>query len=296
MKVFLLSSFARGDYGNLIYLAFRDIGCKVFPFDYRKQLELFGEDEMNYRLAKSVLAWEPDVLFATKAEWVRRKTIELLPCRKILWFPDVETRYARFEIIRKAFDEVYTMLEGRGIPTLYPAAYPPVHREVKLEGKELWMYRTDCVFVGTAHLRRVKQFRELVKGLNVRMKVWGNGWPKDFPYYAGGPRYFTELSKAISGGKVSINFHYNWPNTPNIRAFEVTACKRCLISEEGKGLNECFEPGKEYVPFETVDEARKLVRYYIRHKEQRKRIAEKGYKRCMQDHLLTKRLRRLLKK
>jgi len=295
MKIFLLSSFSFGEYGVLVYYALRDLGHQVFAFDYRKTLAQFGEEEMNYRFIKSALAWEPDVLFAIKAEWMRKNVLDLLSCRKILWFPDAGTRYARFEQIKDSFDEVYMTEFGRGYDTLYPGAYPPVHREVELKGDDLWKYKTDCVFVGTAHPQRIKSFRKLINGLSVRMKIWGNGWPEDFPYYAGGPKYFLELSKAISGAKVVINFHYDWPYTPSIRAFEVTACKRCYISEEGEGLNNCFEPNKEYVLFNTIEEAREKIKYYLEHDDERERIAENGYKRCMRDHLLTKRLEGVLR-
>ena len=291
MKVLLVCSFQPGGFGRLIYWTLKRIGVDVLAFDNKLNYFRYGR-KMNRMLWRWVEAWTPDVLLVFKGVGVEPSVVGKMRCsRKILWFPDEPYRYAFYERLAAAFDEVYNFLFGCGAEMLAPAIYPPVHREVKLKGEEKWRFSCDCVFVGTGHPRRRKQIRELMHGLKVKMKIWGNDWPAEFK--AGPPQYYLNLSKAISGAKVVFNTHYA-EHTPNQRCFEATACRRLLISDSSEGLEKCFKPGREFIPYSSIREAWELIEFYVENEEERNRIAEAGWKRCLRDHTLEKRLREIL--
>ena len=59
-------------------------------------------------------------------------------------------------------------------------------------------------------------------------------------------------------------------------------------------LSELFEPGKELVCFETREDLREKIRYYLSHPDERMRIALNGQKRAREDHTYQKRMSQAL--
>lgn len=64
----------------------------------------------------------------------------------------------------------------------------------------------------------------------------------------------------------------------NMRLWEALSTGSFLITENVYGLSDMFENGKHLVTYKTVDEAMDKIRYYLKHDEEREKIAQDGMK------------------
>ena len=94
-----------------------------------------------------------------------------------------------------------------------------------------------------------------------------------------------DYANTIRRSKISLNFclHTGEP-FPQVkgRAFEVTACRTLLIEDEGTETMRFFDEGKDFVMVRSKEEMLEKINYYLRHDEERERIAESGCKKTNQ--------------
>jgi spore maturation protein CgeB len=108
--------------------------------------------------------------------------------------------------------------------------------------------------------------------------------------------YWTKAPEVFRRSAVNLNF-----TIPNIRTglplriYDVLAARGFLMTDYRAELAEQFEIGKELVCFESIPELEEKCAYYLKHEEERKKIAEKGYERVNKDHRIGKRLEVLLR-
>ena len=84
-------------------------------------------------------------------------------------------------------------------------------------------------------------------------------------------------------------------NGMNKRIFEATGCGAFVLVKYRHALDELYEVGKEVVAYTSYDDLIKKIDYYLEHDEERKKIAEAGYKRAHKDHTLEIRLKSMFK-
>jgi spore maturation protein CgeB len=68
-----------------------------------------------------------------------------------------------------------------------------------------------------------------------------------------------------------------WPG-PNMRTFEQAACGAFSLTTRTPALLEIFTEGKNVECFDTVEEARDKIRFYLSHESERLRIASAARK------------------
>jgi spore maturation protein CgeB len=108
--------------------------------------------------------------------------------------------------------------------------------------------------------------------------------------------YWTKAPEVFRRSAVNLNF-----TIPNIRTglplriYDVLAARGFLMTDYRAELAEQFEIGKELVCYESIPELEEKCAYYLKHEEERKKIAENGYERVNKDHRIGKRLEVLLR-
>jgi spore maturation protein CgeB len=146
---------------------------------------------------------------------------------------------------------------------------------------------------------RAKILEPLVAKYNV--KLWGPSMPLwlNSPVkkaYQG--RSVTELekSKAFNAGKIVLNTTQGAVSGVNQRFFEIAGCGGFQIFENNdtKAVDELLTIGKEVIVFDTVKDLMEKVDYYLRHPEERKKIADAAYERAHREHTFQKRLETML--
>ena len=68
------------------------------------------------------------------------------------------------------------------------------------------------------------------------------------------------------------------------RVFEVPACGGFLLTQPAEDLDTYFKPGQDCATFESVDDLVDQVRYYLKHDDERRAIAQRGYERTLAEH------------
>jgi spore maturation protein CgeB len=104
-------------------------------------------------------------------------------------------------------------------------------------------------------------------------------------------RYLKEIKRGLN----AVLAHQPKQNEQvKARNFEISGCGGFQLSQYALGLEDYFIPGKEIALFSTIDELERQIVYYLGHEDQRKRIAEEGYKRA-QGHTYENRFREIFK-
>lgn len=203
--------------------------------------------------------------------------------------------------------DAYSALD---LPLVYmPLGYcDEVHRPLRSSGPE---WNCDIGFLGGWEPRREEHIRQLLVG-GLDVKIWGGYW--DFlvdgqwslrrqiilaqlagegPFrirrdaliagaWRGGEVYADDYARALSGAKIGLGFlRTTWPDQHTTRSFEIPACGSMLLADRTDEHAELFREGAEAEFFSTPDELADKAAYYVRHDEERARIARAGYDRCI---------------
>jgi spore maturation protein CgeB len=147
--------------------------------------------------------------------------------------------------------------------------------------------------------RQVLVRRLLAKGIDVRL--YGGSLPKwvhpDIRRRHTG-RYIVheEKSRVFGAGMACLNsMQIAEGNSLNCRAFEIAGAGGLQLIEYRPIISECFEPGKEVLTFDTLDELLSHVERARRYPSEMKVIREAGAKRALAEHTYRHRLEKIFK-
>ena len=114
----------------------------------------------------------------------------------------------------------------------------------------------------------------------------------NFKENIGKPNFGLNYYKNINNSKISLNIHTEsmGDTAGNIRLFEVTGMKSCLLTENYDNLNKIFQPDKEIVTYNNLDDLYEKIKYLCSNKKVAQQIAEAGHLRTKKDHTDIKRI------
>jgi hypothetical protein len=218
----------------------------------------------------------------------REKEIEVIGMNEIQHFFTVEGAFADYL-------NSQTQVQGHYLPA------GVILRDCFIETPEP-NFPYDVVFTGSYNYHpewpyRPKLLDFLKRTYGARYHRWGHPG-RDLgssPYVMG-----TELNKIYSSAKVVVadtlcldfKKEYYFSN----RVFEQTGKGAFVIHPYIKGLEDCFELGKEIVtyPYDNFAELNMIIDHYISHPEEREAIRKAGHERTKRDHTFTNRLQEML--
>ncbi|MBI5153126.1 MAG: glycosyltransferase [Parcubacteria group bacterium] len=185
----------------------------------------------------------------------------------------------------------------------------------------------DVTFVGQPHSDR-KMVAEKIKSAGIHLQCWGNGWPEGRASQEEMIRIFSEsrinlnLTKGSGAidikqiAKIFLNRRTDnsygvqsptmWVNNAKSlwnkrreqikgRNFEIPGCGGFLLTADADNLGDYYIDGKEIVIFKGVPDLIEKARYYLKHEDERARIAVAGYERTVREHTYKKRFQELLR-
>jgi spore maturation protein CgeB len=171
------------------------------------------------------------------------------------------------------------------------AALSSIEKQLAFETAITWeatrRYRNRCI-------REILPFNPLIVGdkywkISLRHDPSTWRWHPELNYYQDLP-YFYPCS--------AVNFNctsMQMKGAVNQRVFDVPACGGFLITDHRRQMDQLFEPGREVVAYAEPGEIQGLLRYYLRHPSERRRISQAARKRVLQEHTYDLRLTSLLK-
>lgn len=105
-----------------------------------------------------------------------------------------------------------------------------------------------------------------------------------------------QVNKLYNDSDICLNLHRDdWSHCGiNPRTFEIAGSGSFQICDHLSGIENMFLPEKEIVLFKTPEEASDKFRYYLEHPEERRKVAETGFKRASCEHRYIDRFRKML--
>lgn len=108
--------------------------------------------------------------------------------------------------------------------------------------------------------------------------------------------YYNEMPYVFRNSKINLNITLRSIKTGiPLRAWDIMGNGGFLLTNYQAELLDYFEPGKDFVYYEDMDDLREKVSYYLNHEEERKKIAENAMEKACREHDLTSRIFEMLK-
>jgi spore maturation protein CgeB len=137
---------------------------------------------------------------------------------------------------------------------------------------------------------------------NVEVDLYGRrlaNWVDDRVKKVHTGKYITreQKSKAFGEGLACLNStNMREGNSMNCRAFEIAGAGGLQIMEQRSIISECFEPKKEILVFDSIEELLQHIDFAKNYPKEAKLIRDAGYKRALSEHTYEKRLNYILSK
>jgi spore maturation protein CgeB len=154
----------------------------------------------------------------------------------------------------------------------------------------------DVTFVGQAHGDR-RQVIAALQRAGVSVAAWGGGWENGRLSQEAMIGVFNQsrinlnLSNTYRRGKFLAWRHRR--DQIKGRNFEIPGCGGFQLSGAADNLEAYFRPDEEIVLFRSRSELLENIHHYLRHEEERARIARAGYERTLREHTYEKRFNEL---
>lgn len=164
----------------------------------------------------------------------------------------------------------------------------------------------SITFVGSfanVHQKFVPVFEEVARNFGEKFLIWGYGIENTkseiLKKHYQGEAFGLEMYNILYNSKIVLNRHgevsisQNYAN--NMRLYEATGVGTFLITDYKDNLNELFQIGEEVEVYRDADELVSKISFYLENDEKRKKIAEAGQKRTLNEHTYENRMKELLK-
>lgn len=296
--------------GKLKVDALRSLGHDVYLFDDRKPrnpalqklpaqlrdklkrvflpLNFADIRAMNRELVEYVDEISPDLLIVDKGNTIHLDTIRAIRSRGVItanWFPDnlnhwpwMKKAAATYNYFFHFDSAVVQLLCAAGFPNCYHIPFgccSKLHRIVSVDKKDDF---AEVCFVGAYSSDR----EELLSNLcNYGLKIFGyKQWSKSSlrKFYCGVMTNDDALVELYNRSKIVVNKHYEYTGSgANVRTFEVLGCGAFQLVDNQKDIVSMFKDGEDLVMYKDGNDLKQKVGYYLKNKNERKRIALNGY-------------------
>jgi len=282
-----------------VYLTLKEMGYEVELFDFMTIFQEEGKMKMNELLWHTVNSYKPDlVFFALFEEQFDKRTIlrisEETPSITLNWFADDDWRFHIFSkywapsfnfctTTHRESLQNYLQLGYDNIVMTQWAANDAIYKNLNTAEKDI-----DVSFVGAAHGNR-KYCLKYLENNGIHVECFGNGWKN-------GRINQDEVVRVFNRSKINLNFSASSVGlTSQIkgRVFEIPLSGGFMLTEFAPHLDQYLTPGKEVAVFESLPDLANKIRYFLLHDEERRRIANAGYRRSLAEHTYKQRFNKI---
>jgi len=177
---------------------------------------------------------------------------------------------------------------------------PRTHRPLPVTPADRLRFGGLAGFIGTWEPARSASLQQLASA-GVPVRVWGNGWehhrrPHPNLHIEGRALYGDDYALAICAFDINLCFLRKLNrDVQTQRSVEIPACGAFMLAERTDEHRALFEERCEAAYFANDRELVDATHYYLRHPNERQRIAAAGRGRCLRDgYSYTARLRVML--
>lgn len=277
----------------------------------------YYQKKYNKHVLQECLACKPDVFLVFNESKLYPDTIknirEQVKCRMVCiigddpwdsarWITDFPHSLKYFDIIFNA-EPVWNINIKKVAPQakIYwhcggfdPEMHFPVDKKT-MSHADIERFTCDISFTGSSYGPKAEgAYRSDILSYltNFDLKIWGDDdWPYRFKYlpqlkakYQGTRLSYEELRKLYTLSTINLNLPAPQVLTSfQPRIFEIAAVKGFQIADNRPLLRKLFIE-EELVAFDTIDELRAKINYYLSHENERREIVEKLYKKVIENY------------
>lgn len=107
--------------------------------------------------------------------------------------------------------------------------------------------------------------------------------------------YYKQMPQIFRQSKINLNITLRSIKSGiPLRAFDIMGCGGFLLSNFQADFLDLFVPGEDFVYYENKEDLLQKIAYYLVHEDERKAIAQNGYKKIAEKHTYTHRVREIL--
>lgn len=319
----ILSVVRRGYYGSSravepLFLYFtrplQAMGHEVRTFDPAVEAAQFGDRAVTERLVECIRSDEFDVVLYQNGSNRTIDTAALRPLSQrhciVAWNSDDDWQW-----------ESCTSKTANDFSFIV-TTYPQVYAQWKSSYPNLILSQWGCYsefsdfncpkdivfsFAGAVYGSRNAACRRLRK--KAGLKCFGRGarlvnlglpyfrGAFRLPWLSGYPLTFELINRIWNRSRISFTPMAGGPagNVLSIksRTFDMGLSGSLMLCENSPHLEDYYEPNKEFVPFESIEDCAEKARFFSEHESERKRIAERYRDRTLKEHLWEHRFTRL---
>jgi spore maturation protein CgeB len=290
-------------------------GHEVFPFD---PMDVHEPVEKIYKILEE---FKPDFILHTKDELPAEVFGELRQVIKVIqWYPDPVIPDWLPPYV-KASDVFITMSEGlvnefkryNNKSFFLTQAFAPSFFQIrKITDRDVNTYSTEVTFVGNlgskpCYLPRREFLKAVIKN-GFKLKWWGPRLPRKISTipliigklgraYGGKFVWGEEHAKICKLSKIYLGFDAqpHVRKSMSERLYIAVGCGAFYMCQYIDGIEDVLETDKEIVTFKSEQEMIDKIRYYLKHDDLRKKIAEAGKQRVLKEHTYEVRMKDLIK-
>jgi len=275
------------------------------------------------RVARTAEACRPDLVLVFDGWNMPVEQVEELRkqgCMTAVWMADDPYYVDVTETFAVAYDFVFTLelncvefyksIGCRQVFYLPLGVNPSVFRPRKIAHGQM----RDIVFIGSGYWNRVRLFEGIAKFLASKNTHISGIWWKQRLRHARMPSKIAnhwkspaETALGYSGSKIAINVHrahddltFNRNSrgieafSPNPRTFEIACSGTLQLTDARSDLVRFYESGAEIVTYDSANDLKDKIDYYLRHEDERREIALRALIRTLKEHTYMHRLQELL--
>lgn len=191
---------------------------------------------------------------------------------KILQYArEVDTMF----IINKTYLEKYKSLGVKKPVFITQGCDRDTHRITPTKNAK---WKSDVAFIGRPHSdHRIKLLQLINK--NYDLKVWGGEWEEYNLICLKKRIYPKEFAKICYSAAIFLgcDYDYDLECYITIRTWYALGCGGFLLTNYLPGIETVLTKGVHLEWYHSPEECLEIIDYYLRHEDQRKRIAQKGY-------------------
>lgn len=147
----------------------------------------------------------------------------------------------------------------------------------------------------TGSMDRIRTLKKLSEKYNVALYTDSDYSQLPKVQYKGLLDQDTEMPKLLNCSKINLNITLKTMHTGiPIRVFDTLGVKGFLITNYQQEIVELFEPDVDLVIYEDMNDLMDKVDYYLKHEEDRKRIADNGYRKVCKYYTYEKAMRNIM--
>jgi glycosyltransferase involved in cell wall biosynthesis len=278
----------------------------------REALKALGEVwEVDYVYAKESVAdaaeaWQPHYIitqFHTAASTTINEVKRLkAACMGYMvnWNGDVWPNQAdpeMMEILR--YYDLHTTVNAALLPRyaacgIKAAYWQNSYEPTLLTGQQDPPRDTDVAFLGNNYSEGRQNFARWLKALPYKTKVYGSGYPDNLA--EGQSLYNYQMTGELyRSAKMAVGDNQFFEATAfcSDRTFMILAAGGCLLLQQKVDQIEKYlglVPGVHFVEWNTLDDLKEKIAYYLEHEDERARIAAAGTEEARKNHTFTKRI------